>query len=803
VAGLGLAFAQAGRAASVEVVVTLKQPPLAAMVARSRTLAFSSLARPRHVLADAPASRRYLARLATTQRVVQRRIQRTIPGVAVRWRYSVVLDGMAVVVPARDVPRLASIPGVEHVWPNVRYHALANDTPELIHAPDLWGPGLATAGNGIKIGILDQGIDPTHPYFSPAGFSYPPGFPKGQRAFTSPKVIVARAFPPRGIKYALAAKAFDPHGEHGMHVAGIAAGDHDVNAEGILITGVAPRAYLGNYKVLTVPTPDFGLDGNSTEIAKAVDAAVKDGMDVLNCSFGEPEISPTRDLVVRALNGAAQAGVVPVVAAGNDFEDFGRGSIDSPASAARAIAVGATNGGGGLSATDTMASFSSGGPSPYSLLMKPDVSAPGVGILSAVPRSQGTWAGFSGTSMASPHVAGGVALLLQRHPSWTPDQVKSALESTAVPVNSEGAEASALRQGGGRIDLLRANDPLVFTAPASVAFGLVRPGSSATRSLAVTDAGGGAGTWSVAVVQQSGSGSADVTAPQTVAVPGSLLVTATAPAGATPADVTGFVVLSQSGETRRIPFWLRVDRAELASPRRTLTRTGVYRGTTVGAPSRVTTYRYPDLSVTGFEFPARLAGPEAVYRVRISRNVANFGVAILSRDPRVAVEPRIVQDGDQSRLAGDTALPLDLNPYRASYGDHRLVSGVVLPTPGMYDVVFDSPADARPGGFTFRLWIGDATPPRIRLLSGGRTAVFAVTDAGAGVDPSALRARVDGRGRHVAFAGGRAVVSLAGLPRRTHTVTLTAADYQELKNMEDVGPILPNTRTVTVRVVGP
>jgi hypothetical protein len=189
--------------------------------------------------------------------------------------------------------------------------------------------------------------------------------------------------------------------------------------------------------------------------------------------------------------------------------------------------------------------------------------------------------------------------------------------------------------------------------------------------------------------------------------------------------------------------------------------------------------------------------------VRISRNVANFGVAITSRAKGSRVEPRILLGDDESRLAGFTALPLDLNPYRRSYGDHRLVAGVVLPTPGTYDVVFDSPADARPGAFAFRLWIGDATPPRIRLLAGGRTAVFAVTDSGAGVDPGAFQARVDGRNRRVAFSSGRAYVSLAGLRRRTHTVLLTAADYQETKNMEDVGPILPNTRTFRARVFGP
>ncbi len=784
--------------------MTLKQPPLATQVARSRTLAFSSLARPRHLLADTSASRRYLARLATEQRAVQTRIGAAIPGARVRWHYSTVLNGLSLVVPAGDVGRLASVPGVEQVWPNLRYRALLDDSPQLIRAPELWGPTLATAGNGIKIGILDQGIDPTHPFFSPRGFAYPAGFPKGQRAFATPKVIVARAFPPRGTTYKRAGLAFDPAGEHGSHVAGIAAGDHDIDADGVIVNGVAPRAYLGNYKVLTVPTPGFGLDGNSTEIAKAVDQAVQDGMDVINLSLGEPEITQSRDIVVRALNRAAEAGVVPVVAAGNEFEDFGHGSISSPGTAAQAITVAASSGASTFQGQDVVASFSSSGPTPYTLLMKPDVTAPGVSILSAVPRSQGLWAGFSGTSMAAPHVAGGAALLLQRHPSWTPAQVKSALESTAVPVNSDGVEAPSTRQGGGRIDLVRADDPRIFTAPTGLSFGLLRPGAIFARSTTLTDAGGGAGTWSVAVRQQSGTQAVSMTTPATVDVPGVLVVNAAARAGASPADATGFVVLTRGDQTRRVPFWIRVDTPQIRAQARALTRQGVYHGTTVGAPSRVSTYRYPDLSPSGLDIPSRLAGPEAVFRFHLTRAVANFGVVITSRARGVGVEPRILLGADQNRLAGYTALPVDLNPYRSQYGDHRLISGVVLPAAGDYYVVFDSPSGARPGRFSFRFWAGDVTPPRIRLLGvRGGFAVFSVTDRGAGVDPGSFSARVDGHARRIRYSAGRASISLAGLARRRHLIALTASDYQETKNMEDVGPILPNTRTVRVRAFGP
>src|SRR5262249_58965890 len=115
-------------------------------------------------------------------------------------------------------------------------------------------------------------------------------------------------------------------------------------------------------------------------------------------------------------------------------------------------------------------------------------------------------------------------------------------------------------------------------------------------------------------------------------------------------------------------------------------------------------------------FPVRLPGREVVYRVHIRRRVANFGIAVVSRAAGVAVEPRIVRSGDENRLAGLTALPYDANPYRASEGRHRLIVGVLQPAPGIFDIVFDTPARGFPGRFSFRLWEGDTTPPAVPLL---------------------------------------------------------------------------------------
>ncbi|MDQ3065926.1 MAG: S8 family serine peptidase, partial [Actinomycetota bacterium] len=301
--------------------------------------------------------------MLSSQAVLARRIEDTVPGAQIRWRYRLVANGMAVVVPRSQLGRLTSLPGVEKIYPSVRYRAQLDRSPQQIGAPALWGGGLANAGQGMKIAIIDEGIDQRHPLFSPAGYTMPTGYPKGQAAYTNAKVIVARAFAPARPVWKHASKPFDPEfSSHGTHVAGIAAGNANTQAEGSRISGVAPRAYLGNYKALTIPTDaDVGLDGNSPELVAAIEAAVADGMDVINMSLGEPEIEPSRDIVVQALAAAARAGVVSVVAAGNDFEEFGRGSVGSPGAAPDAITVGAVTT-SRAGADDVVAPFSSSGP---------------------------------------------------------------------------------------------------------------------------------------------------------------------------------------------------------------------------------------------------------------------------------------------------------------------------------------------------------------------------------------------------------------------------------------------------------
>lgn len=769
--------------ATVSVIVELAPPPAAR----------AGFGRP----GRARQARAALAAIDVAQRAAASRIRVAIPGAEVRWRYRIVLDGLAVTLPAASAGRLAAVPGVVRVYPSARYHALSDGTGlDLIGAPAVWGPGLTTAGRGLRIGIIDDGIDASHPYFSPAGYAFPSGFPKGRRAFTTAKVIVARTFAPAGSTWRNAARPFDRvYSFHGTHVAGIAAGNHGTPAYGTMLSGVAPLAYLGNYKALTTPTDSgVGLNGNSPELVAAIEAAVADGMDVINLSLGEPELEPDADVVAKALDNAALAGVVAVVAAGNDYRALGRGSIGSPGTAASAITVAASAGAG------PVASFSASGPTPFGLLAKPDLSAPGVDVLSAYPGEE--YIGLSGTSMAAPHVAGAAALLLELHPEWTPAQVKSALVLSGSPVRSRaGVEASAARQGGGLAAVPTAAATTVHASPQTVTFGLVdvsAGGRAVERQVTLA----GTGVWSVSVEPQREEAGATVTTPGTVELPGALTLRLNASADAREGERGGFVVLERDGVRLRLPWWARVTRPTL--PLVTATAlppgTGTYAASGAGAAALVDTYRYPD---GGRSLP----GPEVAFRVTVSGPVANLGVAVVDTDDGVAVEPRIVAGADENRLTGATALPTVTNPYLTTFRTPVPVAAALRPAPGAYTIVLDTRSAASAGAFRFRVWLDDTTPPVVALVSrrarSGRI-LARVRDAGSGVDSGGIAYSLDGgppragtlhRKRHVA------ILDVSGLRPGRHRLRLQVSDRQELKNTENVAGLLPNTTVVETTIV--
>ncbi len=234
---------------------------------------------------------------------------------------------------------LSGLPGVKSVRHVRMYHKLLDRSVGLQKVTDAWQQigGVDKAGLGVKIGILDTGIDSTHPAFQDAGFSTPDGFPKVNRSadsvYTNNKIIVARAYTNPDTNRAYSANDIDGHG---TGVAMIAGGGTNTGIHGP-ITGIAPKAWLGNYKVF----PDNSSGAPDSIIIRALEDAVNDGMDVINLSLGGfPATRPADDSLVIAVENAVAAGKIVVIAAGNDGSV--PNTISSPGTAPSAIAVGST-----------------------------------------------------------------------------------------------------------------------------------------------------------------------------------------------------------------------------------------------------------------------------------------------------------------------------------------------------------------------------------------------------------------------------------------------------------------------------
>ena len=295
--------------------------------------------------------RSYRAQLNQKRNEFKRWLRANAGRARVTGEYDVSLNAVAVQLNGTPLARIAAAPMVQSAEYNALYHPTLSESYKIINASDAWtaAGGRATAGAGIKIGDIDTGIDDTHPFFDPTGFSYPPGFPKCDAAdsashhedqdcnYVSEKVIVAKVFFNKNHQQGLDAQAIQ---DHGTHTAGIAAGVTGKTAvvNGVSIddmSGIAPGAWLGNYNVF----PGGVLDARSEDILNAVDAAIEDGMDVLNLSLGGG-YHGNNDLLAIGLDNAVDAGVVVAVAAGNSGP--GQGTLESPGRARKIITVAAS-----------------------------------------------------------------------------------------------------------------------------------------------------------------------------------------------------------------------------------------------------------------------------------------------------------------------------------------------------------------------------------------------------------------------------------------------------------------------------
>ncbi len=361
---------------------------------------------------------------------------------------------------------LSSVPDVSHVT------ATSSTTIpwgiSTVGAPASWLLGLN--GTGIKVGMIDTGIDITHPDLVVAG-----GFD-----FTTNTGIAANYNDNVGSCFG-----------HGTHTAGT------VGARGVggNVTGVAPAANLYALKVFA----DYG-SGCSSFVSSEIQAiqwAVTNHLDVVSISIA----NPASMVYAQAVSSAVASGLVIVAAAGN-----GNGAaIVYPAAAPGAIAVAALN------SDWSTAGFSNIGPEMW-------VAAPGVSVESTIPGGYGL---MSGTSMATPHVTGVVALLKQSHPTWTPDQIRTELKNTAIDINLPGFDNNtgwglvrAPTTSGVSVPLAMTVSPL--SRSASVVQGAVAPGDNAT--ITITGTGNTLAAWTVTkrkswttLITPSGTGSGTIT----------------------------------------------------------------------------------------------------------------------------------------------------------------------------------------------------------------------------------------------------------------------------------------------------
>jgi minor extracellular serine protease Vpr len=985
---------------TARVIVTLEDPPLAA-AASARSIGGVGINRRLNL--TSPFARSYLSGIEAAQARAIVRVKTAIPEAVVSRRYQVLLNGFAVSVPYAELPRLMELDVAKRVYPSLSYTLSMNRGPEVIGAPQFSGI-TGAFGDGVKVAVVDDGVDHEHPFLRPDGLSYPAGFPKGPGGSTTPKVIAARGFAGPG---ANSAPLDRDRSFHGTHVAGVIAGvktDVPASRPGVCVEaqggchpavadvqGVAPRAHIGNYRVFNVPLPLGGCcSANTPEIVAAFEAAVRDGMDVINFSGGGPQADPRTDGLMAAVANVVRAGVVPIISAGNDRDFFGLGTAGSPATSPDAISVGSVvnthvfsqsftvaspagvprvayvpsdsippswinadqrlvdvgsvNGasrllcgdgpalpagslrgaialvsrggcpynakaqrardagavgmivaenragdptfsffsslsGGTISEGDgarlraamagsggaatvrftrqvlevptswkgVPSSFSAAGLTPFGHALKPDLMGPGSQVLSSVlPEFAGDeFAILDGTSFSAPHIAGAAALLLQRHPSWTPQQVKSALMSTAGPSfddSNQTREASVLVQGAGLARVAAADRPLIFTDPQSLSFGYLSAlGGATSRGIpvSVSDAGDGAGMWTAEVQAQVASTGATVeAAPVTVPPGGSAVVQVTArvAAGAAAGDNVGFVVLRRGDAVRRIPYAFSVTRSGLAGASTTPLRV-TQTGDTRTGEDRARVYRWPTspfaiLGIFGVDPSVSDDGREKVYTLDIQQQAVNAGVVVTRPAPRLnasissllssnaPIHPWFLGQLDENYVLGYAGIPVNVNGQMPDFLYSIGASGGVFLPPGRYYVAVDSGRDpftgrSLAGPYTLRSWVNDVTPPRVQLLtrtisSGRPTLAARITDAKSGVDPLSLQLFF---GRELGSSVGATTfdpasgIATFSIPREARPLEpgsqfmrIVASDWQEAKNIntESDSP-MPNTRFFGIR----
>ncbi|MFB7326721.1 S8 family serine peptidase [Streptomyces sp. NPDC056190] len=319
-------------------------------------------------------------------------------------------------------PRSRSGSTVKKLWLDGKVKATLDRSTAQVHAPEAWAAGYD--GKGTKVAVLDTGVDAEHPDLV--------GRVAESKNFTDSQTT-------------------DDRQGHGTHTASTVGGS-GAASDGRK-KGVAPGSALLIGKVLN--DRGYGLD---SWIIAGMQWAVDQHADVVSMSLGNPTIGDCTDPMAQATKQLSQnTHTLFVVAAGNAGSNTE--TVSSPGCVPGVLTVGAVD------RDDTTAWFSSRGPVAVTHTLKPEIAAPGVDISAANAGGRGIYAyrTMSGTSMATPHVAGAAAVVRQAHPDWTAQQIKAALVSSA---RTGGKVAGADQTGGGVLDVFGAVNQKALSAPA-------------------------------------------------------------------------------------------------------------------------------------------------------------------------------------------------------------------------------------------------------------------------------------------------------------------------------------------------
>lgn len=345
-----------------------------------------------------------------------------------------IIGGFSASMTAAQVRGLLRVPGLTRVSGNGTVRALDDAGNrdfgvDAARADNQVDAATALDGRGVGICVVDTGVRPDHEQLS-------------GRVVGFFDAVHGRP------------DAYDDHW-HGTHVAGIALGDGTGSNEAVAAraVGVAPAARLYAAKVL-----DSSGSGTDDQVLAGIQwcvdqKAATPPVRVISMSLGDTQPSNGTDPMSNAVNTAVAAGLTVVVAAGNSGDS--PGTVNSPGVAAGALTVGAVAdwSAATTASSDTgiwLAAFSSRGPVAESGALKPDVTAPGVSVVSADSSGTSSYRSASGTSMAAPYVAGAAALALQADPATTPEQLKAAVMSTAL---DRGPNQADNDWGAGLVDV--------------------------------------------------------------------------------------------------------------------------------------------------------------------------------------------------------------------------------------------------------------------------------------------------------------------------------------------------------------